>query len=616
MEGQGMSGEQENLVVPGNEEQWLLTSKSVAPVAIKRGMPCITILVHGVNDVGEAFANQEMGLCAGLNTRLDRTDIASGHWELPPDKKSGFTVKDVKPDPDKVYFQRTPDTGTSSVIPFYWGFREEESRAKTKARHGQYVDRFGNRLDKRFGKNGGAFANATTNIPDMFGPGFVRNVPIRLVDPKDGTHPLLSAPPRTYMVLAAQRLATLLSIIRRNSPDEPINIVAHSQGCLVTLLAHAMLAKEGKGIKADTVILNNPPYSLEEPFIEKFQAKGEQQTGHAREETLRKIIAEYITTSPATKPEFSELKTAGDGVVGLEWNAGAKKERDNRGKLFLYFSPDDGTVGLPNIQGIGWWGVYDAMRKKLGGRFYQRLFASPTGKNPTAPMIGSGAHEISLGFGWNAGYTFPRTRMVNAEPLEKPFRPDFGEKFLPNGPIDAAIAVANPYEKNGQQGILDTETPEEAQVRWLNGQGENSYHSSIVSNPMHSEKSTAYDLCIGISEVMKDCNVTLVNFLRAVADWRTNWLGAGDTKDANDPSFPPPSSDVIAMLGSDALYDQERKVVLGNYNYYSVDGSQPGILPEFTVACTVATLAPYVVSETIDERAYERENGIPRRGKN
>lgn len=32
-------------------------------------------------------------------------------------------------------------------------------------------DNFGNALDANFAKGGGTFANATTNIPDMLGPG-------------------------------------------------------------------------------------------------------------------------------------------------------------------------------------------------------------------------------------------------------------------------------------------------------------------------------------------------------------------------------------------------------------------------------------------------------------
>ena len=591
-----------NLVVPGNGKHMLLPSKSAVHVPIKRGMPCLTILVHGVNDVGEAFAMQEQGLCAGLNARLCREDILPGEWDLPPAKKSGdYTANDVNPDPDKVYFQRKPDAGTSSVIPFYWGFREVTAKSKTKERHGEYLDRYGNRIDKRYGKNGGPFANATTNLPDMFGRGFVRNLTVKSIDPNDSTHPLLNAPPRNYMVLAAQRLAGLIRIIRKQSPNEPINIVAHSQGCFITLLAHAMLAKEGKGIKADTVILNNPPYSFAETQAERSQTGLEQQTTFAREETLRRIVAGYMTISKAVKPPFANLKTAGDGVVGRLWQPDTRKERDNRGKVYLYFSPDDGTVGLPNIQGIGWWGVHEGMQKKLGQRFFQRLFASPTGSNPGAHDIGSDPYQCKVNFGWNAGFTLDRKRFINGEALEHCFKPDLGAARLQNGPIDAAIAVTNRYDKKDREGILPDESPAEAQARWLNLDGENSYHSGIVSNAMHSEKATAYDLCIGVSAILKDNELIWIRFLRAAADWRTNWRGTVDEKNADDPSFPPPSPELIAML-DDVIDAEERKIIEGNFHYYGIGGSHPGVLPEFTKNCVVKNLHPHVVSETINQR--------------
>ena len=598
----------ENLVVCGDEEHWLLAGKSTAHVAIKRGMPNITILIHGVNDVGEAFAKQEQGLCAGLNSRLCRDDIRPGDWALPPQKKGEqYTSEEISPDPDKVYFQRKADAGTSPIVPFYWGFREETTKADTSQRHGEYLDRFGNRIDKRFGKNGGPFANATTNIPDMFGPGFKRNRVIKIADPKDGTHPLLSAPPRTYMVLAAQRLAALLRIIRKKSPNEPINIVAHSQGCFVTLLAHAILAKGGDGVKADTIVLNNPPYSLEEPLIEQFQTGGEQQTAYAREETLRRIIADYITASPATQPAFSDLKKLGDGVVGRKWEPSTRKERDNRGKVYLYFSPDDGTVGLPNIQGIGWWGVHETMRVNLGKGFFQRLFASPTGSNPSAPEVGSEPIKFKLSFKWNVGLTAPRARTINGEALENLFKPDLGPSTLPHGPIDAAIATTNTYNKKGKEGILETESPADAQARWLNTIGSNSYHSGIVSNPVHSEKATAYDISIGVSEILKDNDQRWIQFLRAAADWRSNWGGSKNavTSDQVDPSFPPVSPELIAMLDTE-VGANEREIIRANFDYHGIGGKHPGVLPEVTTDCHVNSLTPHVVSQTINKVVTEQ----------
>jgi hypothetical protein len=43
-------------------------------------MPGIVILVHGVNDVGEAYQNQEKGIIAGLSKRLNRQDFYAHEW--------------------------------------------------------------------------------------------------------------------------------------------------------------------------------------------------------------------------------------------------------------------------------------------------------------------------------------------------------------------------------------------------------------------------------------------------------------------------------------------------------------------------------------------------------
>ena len=57
---------------------------------IKRPLPCIVILVHGVNDVGEAYQNQDEGICKGLNTRLGRTDLFPHGW-----KNQKFQISDA-----------------------------------------------------------------------------------------------------------------------------------------------------------------------------------------------------------------------------------------------------------------------------------------------------------------------------------------------------------------------------------------------------------------------------------------------------------------------------------------------------------------------------------------
>ena len=159
-------------------------------------MPCIVILVHGVNDVGEAYQNQDTGICQGLNERLGREDFQPHAWP---------EILEGKPLPDNAYMISDVEGNVahSPVIPFYWGYKpvehavwEEDQKRyredlkkkhddadlpydtyrelddkKIAAHAGEHIDNLNNWLDATYAKGGGTFANATTNIPDMFGPG-------------------------------------------------------------------------------------------------------------------------------------------------------------------------------------------------------------------------------------------------------------------------------------------------------------------------------------------------------------------------------------------------------------------------------------------------------------
>jgi hypothetical protein len=57
------------------------------------------------------------------------------------------------------------------VVPFYWGFSEEESKINKHEVHGQWTERYGNRLDQNGSKNGGPFANATSDLNAMWAMG-------------------------------------------------------------------------------------------------------------------------------------------------------------------------------------------------------------------------------------------------------------------------------------------------------------------------------------------------------------------------------------------------------------------------------------------------------------
>jgi hypothetical protein len=125
----------------------------------------------------------------------------------------------------------------ATAIPFHWGDRELSK--KTKTANGQKTDRHGTRLDKDLSKGGGPFANATSTVPDMWNKGVC--APVDIVG--DPLRPLVSAPGRMYMVLAACRLAALISMIRQYEADEVVTIVVHSQGCMLSLLGRRSRSK-------------------------------------------------------------------------------------------------------------------------------------------------------------------------------------------------------------------------------------------------------------------------------------------------------------------------------------------------------------------------------------
>ncbi|MGI4720291.1 MAG: T6SS effector phospholipase Tle3 domain-containing protein [Janthinobacterium lividum] len=404
---------------------------------VRPDLPCNVIVIHGVNDVGTGFGAVEEGLCAGLDQRLHGRPgrFVPGSYRMPTAKDRNV----VEADPDAVFFKRSVAEATHSpVIPFYWGYREEFNKAGTK--NGQRVDRYGNRLDKDLSKGGGPFANATSTLPDMWNRGICSPVDVG----GDPIRPVYSAPGRMYMVLAAKRLAALVAMIRDYDANEVVNIVAHSQGCLVSLLAQAFLLDEGKR-PADTLVLTHPPYSLEEDagiligIADSVKSGSDRameghyaplrsrQTMDARLRTLANIV-QGVAARKHTAPAFSALSdhVRHHGMVGAKWSAGA--DRDNRGKVYLYFCPEDMTVALDNMKGIGWQGVPDFMRgsavpkdgrsrargdwgnstrqvateeqqrkplAELGRGFFQRVFTAKL-RNGGAVLVGQAPHDFAL----------------------------------------------------------------------------------------------------------------------------------------------------------------------------------------------------------------------------
>lgn len=99
--------------------------------------PCVTIVVHGVNDLAGCYERIERGLCQGLNERLDMPPTLPGGQANPGYlTPAGYSLpaddEGKAENPDVVYYRRKFASGAggaavrSVVVPFYWGFREEE----------------------------------------------------------------------------------------------------------------------------------------------------------------------------------------------------------------------------------------------------------------------------------------------------------------------------------------------------------------------------------------------------------------------------------------------------------------------------------------------------------
>jgi pimeloyl-ACP methyl ester carboxylesterase len=487
------------------ERDFLLTHSDpgICPrVYAPSDLPGIVIFLHGVNDPGGNYDAIEMGICEGLNERLDAFRLTPGSYgqafaqarksKITPDQKGYADVVKIKYDPDTFMYQRSEVEGevgtrTHSVfIPFYWGYRASEEEIAQeppkkdgtsggyKTVRGQYQDKHGNRLSKHFAKGGGTFNNATTSIPLMFGEGFYSsagNRTAKKVGVFDQYQFSGESPHRRYMVLAAERLAMLVREIRTRYANDTVTIIGHSQGTMVALLAQAMLADGNPGQtvgrqasvalppvrRADTLILVDSPYSLREPALETIaQPRRPRYSARGKINTLVNIV-QSVTATPHARPPLTDLSpsqnTCGhEGRAGKAWHGVGHAirrerdgtltpfvERDNRGKVYMYFCPEDGTVSPSPIAGIGAQGVpdhiplgtvrkvghffgsgvqdkYPAMVTLAQERFFQRAWSRRAkDKEGRDTAVGQPAGHRLRFAGWEC--------QINAEAIEPPHVP-------------------------------------------------------------------------------------------------------------------------------------------------------------------------------------------------
>ena len=436
-------------------------------IEASRPLPCVVILIHGVNDIGEAFENQDKMICEGLNRRLGRKDLKPNKWRWAQTSADDFSPRiqmlpEWQENVDQIKPPLKPKTvkhkSYSPIIPFTWGYRPVDEETYKQEQLAYYkrlqdsnvkdpelpydsywvernyhlktdnievnklnCDKFGNWIDYLYRRNGGPFANATTCIPDMYGPGMAGFLGSagELATPK-GARSYLN-PHRIYYAFAAHRLAKLIKQIRKDTEGQniPINIVAHSQGTIITMLANLILANDkSEPLPADCVILAHSPYAFE-PTLAEIVSKDlcmGVQSQYGREQTFINFVNQmhnFQTDRRSKKfnPENlietgvinnaiddSELYTQADGTKKQYDRLGDDVElfyRDNFGKVYQYFSPNDHVVSLWNVQGMGWQGIPDNIFKQCKHQnLKQRIFShghivgnDPKNKEVNIPLI-------------------------------------------------------------------------------------------------------------------------------------------------------------------------------------------------------------------------------------
>lgn len=389
---QGAPVSAENYVLANDDR--VSTGKSFDPrqeLLAKSPIPGVIILVHGVNSTGEWYEQTEAGLCQGLMERLGWVEGAAASSTLAAVRYKPEVQPDGRLDQSlstKSYIDESSEA-RSPVIRFRWGFKAAAKDGTNEQDNAEYwQERIF--LDEFDAWGGGPFQNGTATLADMWGLGlndrafwwiYTNMLPV------EGRE-IYASPPRAYFAHAAHRLKELIKAIRKAQPDCPITVVCHSQGNMVSLGAAFLGSNDkesgGKAI-ADTYVMCNPPYSTGINFMDKVVNRSQRShagkkgavTPEARVATLKNFIA-LVEARAAVEQKREEIN-AWLGLKDKEsgkplWELGAfwvdppedpSKDRDNRGKIFLYCNPHDQVISASPVQGIGWKGLDLATLKKV-----------------------------------------------------------------------------------------------------------------------------------------------------------------------------------------------------------------------------------------------------------
>lgn len=531
-------------------------------------MPGVIIFVHGVNSEGEWYDVAEQALCEGLNERLG---LGGTEFKL---KANSYLDRDKASQVSHVRRYNAADPGNSPVIRFYWGYRGPEKttgRFKIPLRNISGTD-FWKRTEQDKGPwfwGGGPFQNGTNNLQQLWsGRGFSRtlfrviNLQLLNTEPE---RQLQDAPVRDYYPHAAKRLANLIDRIRRQYPHDTITVMSHSQGTMIAMAATALCETRAP----DALLVMNSPFTLDDKDTDAATSGDARPTEGARLRTFRNIANRIKADKRALDERLKSLLQVGKTPANEPWRPDITRddgipERDNHGRLYVYFSPHDRVMGMTALQSIGWQGLPDALLRELDGTVYQRMLArlTPCGDDPGSKPFGRlpdmkggplcNPDDPKEFWDGNRGPFFNAIKLwavprpgqsvhINAERVSEPLtgaemagfdihvlhpdvhamgdRDEKGHFKDPTYPYFESIYEPEQLSKreNIYTGRRELETKEEAQARLSRHRAEPTDHSTLPSNPDFIRRIAAYDLPIGFCESFENRDFWID--LRMEADW-------------------------------------------------------------------------------------------------
>ncbi len=352
-------------------------------------LPGVIIFVYGVNSEGEWYDDAEQALCQGLNERLNRSDLKanaystkSGEHEVPRHIEKG-------------------KEGNSPVIRFYWGYRAPdgmERKWRIPLRNRDGADLWSPQCTKEKGPwywGGGPFQNGTNNLRQLWSQeGMKRHILGFDMEElnTEADRQLQDAPPRPYYAHAAKRLADLIDRIRTECPRDTVTVMSHSQGTMIAMAATALC----KTRAPDALFVMNSPYALDDKVTDALTCGEDRQTRAARVNTFRNIAKRIKQDKrPMAEAQMKLLQCGASEDMNF-WRPDNKRksgvhERDNHGRLYVYFTPHDRVMGATPLQSIGWQGVDDQLLAELGDTVKQRMLAryTPVGDKPGVKKFGT-----------------------------------------------------------------------------------------------------------------------------------------------------------------------------------------------------------------------------------